>query len=230
MGVYTLGIEQTYMKRLHARVTPPTEELLPVHQAITTTPELGDAVLLSGGEDSDDPTELFSVNGNREAVLAALNDQAGIRSVEFLSVEGEEIYVYVREAGQERTIADAFTTDTLVVTLPIRFRTNGSVELTVLGSGPDLQAALSTVRELADVTVLKVRNGWSDRSSNPLTDRQRTMLYAAYEAGYYDYPRTTTQDEVASTVDVTGSTVAEHLRNAEATLVQQALDTDLVSE
>lgn len=218
------------MKRLHARVTPPSEELLPVHQAIYSTEELGDAVLLSGGEDPDDPTELFSIRGSREAVLSALADQSGIRSVDFLSAEGGETYVYVREVGQERTIADAFTADTLVVTLPIRFRTNGSVELIVLGSGSDLQAALGTVRELADVTVLKVRDGWSDRSSNSLTERQRTVLQAAYEAGYYDYPRTTTQDEVARAVDVTGSTVAEHLRNTEATLVKQALNTDLPSD
>lgn len=218
------------MKQLHAHVTPPTEELLPVHRAIYVTPELGDAVLLSGGEDPDDPTELFSVTGCREAVLAALGDQSGIRSVDLLSAEGGDTYIYVRETGQDRTIADAFTADTLVVTLPIRFRTNGSVELTVLGSGSDLQAALDNVRELADVTVLKVRDSWSDWSSNSLTDRQRTVLQAAYEAGYYDYPRSATQDEVASMVDVTGSTVAEHLRNAEAALVQQALDTDPASE
>ncbi|QLH81987.1 helix-turn-helix domain-containing protein [Halosimplex pelagicum] len=218
------------MKRLHVRVTPPTEELLPVHRAISATSELGDAVLLSGGEDSDDPTELFSIRGSRETVLAALGDQSGIRSVNLLSAEDGETYVYVREVGQERTIADAFTADTLVVTLPIQFRTNGSVELTVLGSGSDLQAALGTVRELADVTVLKVRDGWSDQSRDSLTERQRTVLHAAYEAGYYDYPRTTTQDKVASAVAVTGSTVAEHLRNAEATLVQQALDTESASE
>lgn len=111
------------------------------------------------------------------------------------------------------------------MTFPIRFRTNGSVELTVLGSGADLRTALDSVRDLADVTVLKVRDGWSERSSESLTERQRTVLHATYEAGYYDYPRTTTQDEVARTLDITGSTVAEHLRNAEATLVQQALST-----
>lgn len=214
------------MKQIHAQVTPPSEELLPVHRAIHSTEELGDAILLSGGENPNNPTELFSIKGSQEPVLAALADQSGIRSVEFLSAEGGETYVYVREIGQERTIANAFTADTLVVTLPIRFRTNGSVELTVLGSGSDLQAALNTVRELAAVTVLKVRDGWSGRSRDSLTERQRTVLQAADEAGYYDYPRTTTQNEVARAVDITGSTVAEHLRNAEATLVQQELNTD----
>lgn len=55
-------------------------------------------------QDPDDPTELFSIEGRRETVLAALGDQSGIRSVDFLSTEGEETYVYVREVGQERTL------------------------------------------------------------------------------------------------------------------------------
>lgn len=214
------------MKRVHVRVTPPEDELLPVHQAIQMSEELGDAVLLSGGEDPDDPTELFSIKGARETVRSTLTDQSGIRSFDFLSSDDEETYVYVREIGQKRTIADAFTANTLVVTLPIRFRTNGTVELTVLGSGSDLQAALGIVRELADVAVLKVRSGWSDQSGDLLTERQCTVLQEAYETGYYDYPRATTQAEVAEAVGVTASTVAEHLRNAEATLVHEALTKD----
>lgn len=211
------------MKQVHLRVTPPREELLPVHQAISSTEELGSAILLSGGVNPKDPTELFSIKGDQVTVLSALTDQLGIQSVECLSVEDGETYVYVRESGQERAIAEAFTMGTLVVTLPIRFRTDGSVELTVLGAGSDLQEALGTVRDLADVTVLKMSDGWSNRTRDSLTERQRAVLQTAYEAGYYDYPRTATQDEVATAMDITGSTVAEHLRNAEATLVKQAL-------
>lgn len=214
------------MKRVHLRITPPTEQLLPVHQAIHSTAELGDAVLLSGGVDAGDPTELFSIQGSREPVLSTLADQTRIRSVDFLSDDGEATYVHVREVDQERTIADALTTETLVVTLPIRFRANGSVSLTVLGSGSDLQAALTTVRERADVTVLKVRDGWSACSRDVLTARQRDVLQTAQGAGYYDYPRTTTQDEIAAAMDLTGSTVAEHLRNAESRLVEAALEPD----
>jgi DNA-binding CsgD family transcriptional regulator len=211
------------MKQVHLRVTPPREELLPVHQAISSTEGLEGGALLSGGVNPADPTELFSIEGSQETVLSALTDQSGVQSVECLSVEDEETYVYVRENEQERRIAEAFTKGTLVVTLPIRFRTDGSVDLTVLGAGSDLQEALGAVRDHADVAVLKVSDGWSDRSRDSLTERQRAVLQTAYEAGYYDYPRTATQDEVATALDITGSTVAEHLRNAEATLVEQAL-------
>ncbi|SDF77632.1 HTH DNA binding domain [Halorubrum xinjiangense] len=215
------------MKQVRVRVAPPSEMLLPIHQAICSTPELGDALLLSGGQNSNDPTELFSIRGGREAVLGALTGQPGIRSVDVLSAGETETYVYVREVDQERTIADVFTARTLVVTLPVQFQTDGSVKFTVLGSNSDLHSAFNSARELADVTVLKVRDGWSDQMGDSLTERQRTLLKTAYEGGYYDYPRTTTQNDIANSADVNSSTVAEHLRNAEAVLVQQALNTDL---
>jgi len=52
------------------------------------------------------------------------------------------------------------------------------------------------------------------------------VLRAAIETGYYDYPRTTSHADMADGVGVTDSTVAEHLRKAEAALVERALDRD----
>ena len=210
------------MKQADVRVTPPAGETIPVHRAAVSADGVGDAVLLSGGTDLADPTELFSIEGSPEAVRSALDAEPGVRSIDVLSAVEGTTYVYVREQGDERGIADALTTGTLVVTLPIRFRADGAVEISLLGSGADLREALAVVREAADVTVLAVREGWSD-SPAALTDRQREVLAAAYEAGYYDYPRRATQDEVASTLGISGSTVAEHLRHAEAALVAAAL-------
>jgi predicted DNA binding protein len=210
------------MKQARLRVTPPAGETIPVHRAIQSAERIGDAVLLSGGVDPTDPTELFSIEGAAETVRSALTAESGVRSVDVLSTTEDETYVYVREAGDERAIADVLTTGTLVVTLPIRFRADGAVDLTVLGAGSDLREALAVVREVADVTVLAVREGWST-APDPLTDCQQEVLAAAYEAGYYDYPRRATQNEVASTLGISGSTVAEHLRHAEAALAAAAL-------
>jgi predicted DNA binding protein len=210
------------MKQARLRVTPPAGETIPVHRAIQSAEGAGDAVLLSGGVDLADPTELFSIAGSVDTVRAALEAGAGVRSVDVLSTTEDETYVYIREAGDERAIADVLTTGTLVVTLPIRFRADGTVDLTVLGSGTELREALAVVREVADVTVLAVREGWP-AAPDSLTDRQQEVLAAAYEAGYYDYPRRATQDEVASTLGISGSTVAEHLRHAEAALAAAAL-------
>jgi predicted DNA binding protein len=57
-----------------------------------------------------------------------------------------------------------------------------------------------------------------------LTDRQREALEAAYYAGYYSWPRDSTAEDVAETLDITGPTLHAHLRKAENQLLGQLID------
>jgi len=52
-----------------------------------------------------------------------------------------------------------------------------------------------------------------------LTDRQRAALDAAYFMGYFDWPRESSGPEVADTLGVSSSTFHQHLRKAEAKLL-----------
>jgi len=54
-----------------------------------------------------------------------------------------------------------------------------------------------------------------------LTNRQREALEAAYRAGYFDWPRASTAEEVAQSLDITTPTLTAHLRKAEATLLTE---------
>ncbi|MFQ3320750.1 MAG: putative DNA binding protein, partial [Natronomonas sp.] len=53
-----------------------------------------------------------------------------------------------------------------------------------------------------------------------LTARQKEVLLAALEAGYYDESRQATYDDIASVVDCSATTVGEHLRKIEGRLVR----------
>jgi PAS domain S-box-containing protein len=57
-----------------------------------------------------------------------------------------------------------------------------------------------------------------------LTDKQRTALQAAYFAGYYEYPRASTGEEVADSLGVSSPTLHQHLRAAQRKLVGTFLD------
>jgi len=57
-----------------------------------------------------------------------------------------------------------------------------------------------------------------------LTARQRAVLSAAYEAGYYRIPREVTTAELADEFDLARRTVEEHLRRAENKLVAGAFE------
>jgi len=52
-----------------------------------------------------------------------------------------------------------------------------------------------------------------------LTDRQREVLLTAVEAGYYEWPREVSGEELAERLDLSGATLHEHLRRAESALV-----------
>jgi len=69
--------------------------------------------------------------------------------------------------------------------------------------------------------------GYDDGGTGPidrLTDRQRQVLEVAYRAGFFDWPRANTGEEVAETLDVSPPTLHAHLRKAERRLLAALLD------
>jgi len=56
-----------------------------------------------------------------------------------------------------------------------------------------------------------------------LTDRQREVLEAAYQAGYFSWPRESTAEEVAESLGLASSTLHAHLRKAETAILSGLL-------
>jgi len=61
--------------------------------------------------------------------------------------------------------------------------------------------------------------GFQKPLEGELTEKQRSALESAYASGYYNWPRERTAKELAESMDVTSSTLHEHLRKAESKLV-----------
>ena len=59
---------------------------------------------------------------------------------------------------------------------------------------------------------------------NKLTDRQYTVLQAAYSAGYFDWPRGSTAKKIAASLDLAPPTLHEHLRAAQNSLIETFFD------
>ena len=57
-----------------------------------------------------------------------------------------------------------------------------------------------------------------------LTDRQRTVLEVSYEAGFFEWPRASSGEAIAETLEISPSTFHEHLRAAERKLLEAILD------
>jgi len=65
-----------------------------------------------------------------------------------------------------------------------------------------------------------------DELGDELTDRQQTVLRTAYLAGYFESPRGSTAEEVASSLDITGSTLLHHLRASQRKLLDAFFEDD----
>ncbi|MFC6755754.1 bacterio-opsin activator domain-containing protein [Halomicroarcula sp. GCM10025894] len=63
-----------------------------------------------------------------------------------------------------------------------------------------------------------------DQLTDELTDRQREALAVAHERGFYDWPRESTGEDIAASLDIAAPTFLEHLRRAEAKLVGRAIE------
>lgn len=63
----------------------------------------------------------------------------------------------------------------------------------------------------------------SNVAESELTAAQREALLAAYEAGYFDVPRTTSQTGVAESLDISTQSLSERLRRGTAALVDATL-------
>lgn len=63
-----------------------------------------------------------------------------------------------------------------------------------------------------------------------LTPRQRTVVESAFFAGFFEWPRESTGEDVAASLDIAPSTFHQHLRKAEQSILQMLLSEPSVEE
>lgn len=78
--------------------------------------------------------------------------------------------------------------------------------------GVESKREVTSVRQDAPLLTL-------DDALPTLTERQREVLQIAFEGGYYEIPRRTTTEAIATAVGVERRTAEEHLRRAENKLI-----------
>ncbi|MFB6207172.1 MAG: helix-turn-helix domain-containing protein [Haloglomus sp.] len=171
---------------------------------------------------------LYRLRGDPEAAVAAIQGD-GLRDHDVTEPdEGDRFYCYVHLAASdaETPLLDLPCEHALIVETPIQFRDDGSLRVRIVGQHATLRDALTAVPDGVRVTVEEVGHYSPGRDDvrSLLTDRQREIFEAAVERGYYRIPRDITQTELASELDLAPSTVDEHLRKAESTMLSAILE------
>ncbi|MFB6222379.1 MAG: helix-turn-helix domain-containing protein [Haloarcula sp.] len=131
------------------------------------------------------------------------------------------------EYGAEESIHDALVSHGFMNQEPIRIR-DGTEYWTVAidESRGAIQEKLDAVcaEKNATITVTQITSantGGREDSLDvrKLSDRQREVFELARKHGYYDYPREATGSELAEELGISKTTLHEHLRKVEATLL-----------
>jgi predicted DNA binding protein len=100
-----------------------------------------------------------------------------------------------------------------------------SWDVRYVGERSDIEAALDALCEAtgADIRVESIGTVGGDPSNarrlERLTQSQREVYELAREDGYYEWPRETSTRELADQLDISKTTLLEHLRKAESKLL-----------
>jgi len=164
---------------------------------------------------------LTRVRGDLDAVRAgveAMPDVLGY-SVSAGPGDGGLVYVHLRPPASVRRFVELPRRNEVFFEFPVESTRDGRLRVVMVGeTNAVLGRALADVPHDLDVTVERF-GAYREESRSPadlLTDRQREVLQAAVEAGYYEVPRRATHRDVAERLGLSVGTVSEHLQKAEA--------------
>lgn len=148
------------------------------------------------------------VNDRGDGSLVEFN-MSGASLVLTLSEYGAKTRDAISENGEVRIVAE----------LPSDANVRNVVEyVQTKFPGVELVAKRKTERNLQPPR--EFRQDLTDR----LTDAQRTALRASYFAGYYEWPRDSTAEEIADSLDISSPTFHQHIRKAQQQLLDAFFD------
>lgn len=173
-------------------------------------------------------TVLFAIDGDPAAFVEGADDAPAIESVEFSTRKNGPTYALAvmqpLETPMFAAIREARARTGLVVRKPIVYR-EGTMSFRIVGDPEPLQTALDDSPPGVRVQIDEIESVPDESApESKLSKRQREALECAREAGYYDHPRRATHADVADELGCTPQTAGEHLRKAEAKLVDATLD------
>jgi len=143
---------------------------------------------------------------------------------------GDEVTLLLDGSGREEEIIASLADQSAHLIPPIRWQRGEARVTLVLEDGADPEALLDQfpgarlVSKRRPIPTHGNRGAYSSPLFLPkLTEKQARAILAGYEAGYYEFPRKTTTEQVSVSLGIARSTFEQHLNRAEHHVVRAML-------
>lgn len=165
--------------------------------------------------------ELCRLRGDLDAASTALGAHHDVHSCDVIGDEWGLAFLHFEPNQAVGRLLRLRERHEVAFETPMRYTAEGALCVTLLGDDEVLQSVLAAVPSSVSVELVRTGEYVTDREAlrAALTPRQREVLAVAVELGYYAADRAVTQADVADRLGVSRSTVGEHLRKIEATVL-----------
>jgi predicted DNA binding protein len=152
---------------------------------------------------------------HRDASAAVLRESDAVKTVEY--VGDSQLLVTKRSSGALPIIRENHG---MLHNMSQFDGTHRVFDVIIFGR-EDLKAIIDGLRALGTARLERLESFTSPSSS--LSSRQIEVIEQAYEVGYFDWPRRTDAKTLAAQLDISHSTLLEHIRKAEKKLIGETL-------
>ncbi len=128
--------------------------------------------------------------------------------------------VKYQEAEDSKELFKEFDLD-LIYTSP-NIITSEKITCSVIGDHRNLTRLIELIKtKVGNIVNMRFQKAAYQQHDilSVLTDKQREILLTAQKAGYYDYPKKVNSDRLSQKVNLSKTTLVQHLRKAEARLM-----------
>lgn len=217
------------VREIEFDITDPTYPFVHASAAIDCRVELAEMLPRGDGEYAEfftitggEPSQVADLAEERESVdVRLLSDYENGALFEF-SVSDDCPAVTLAELGAlPRVVRGSGGTGRIVAEVPPQCDT-AAITDAFLDRVPT--AEFTAKREKDSLTTPFSQAAFRQELASRLTERQREVLEAAFEAGYYEWPRDCSGEAVADDLGISSPTFSQHIQAAERKLLRMAFE------
>lgn len=215
------------MRAITFIVTPPQDFV--GYKIIEGTPEIRrERIYHFNVLDDETIVLLAQVSGDLDRVRTFLEQSSKVigYQVSSESNSGALVYVHVILPEKIKQMLQIPRTHEVFFDSPIEGTHSGRLRFIMIGETNEVvQEAFAEIPDEITTTVERI-GPYPEEGDilSLLTERQKEVLHAAIEEGYYASPREATHQDIAERMDLSPGTVTEHLQKIEARVFGSVID------